>query len=165
MGRYCLKGDCKKLFPIRADELDDTEVDAMIEKSEYDIDSALSPMYNVPFDNAVKHPKGIPPKIRWLSAELVVCIAHSRLYDQGQINETDYGTGCYSRVNKQISDLLNCEAGLVYTDGTIVSRTGKCPEDAPTSGNGGPLSNTLNDDAIFSLQDPIDSNRTYYGGP
>ena len=165
MGRYCKPEDCRKLFPIGADTLTDKEVNAMIEKSEYDIDGGLAPMYDVPFSDAAKHPKGVPPKIRWLSAELVTCIAHSRLYDQGEINETNFGTGCYSRVNKQIADLLNCEAGLVYTDGTIVARIGRCPEDAPTSGDGAPLSNTLGDDAMFTLQDPTDPNRTYYGGP
>ena len=56
MGRYCSLGDCRKLFPIRGDELSDPEVNAMIEKSEFDIDSGLAPMYDVPFDDAVKHP-------------------------------------------------------------------------------------------------------------
>ncbi len=165
MGRYCSLADSRRLFPVRGDEISNDDVNANIEKAEYDVDSGLAPMYDVPFDDAVKHPKGVPPKIRWLSTDLVVCILHSRLYDQGEINETDYGSRCYSRVNKQIADLVNCEAGLVYTDGTIVPRIGKCPQDAPTSANGAPLSNTPPPDAVFSLEDPVDVNRTYYGGP
>lgn len=165
MGRYTSLADCRRLFSTRGDEIDNDDVNAVIEKAEFDVDSGLAPMYDVPFSDAVKHPKGVPPKIRWLSAELVVCILHSRLYDQGEINETDYGGRCYARVNKQIADLVNCEAGLVYLDGTIVPRIGKCPQDAPTSANGAPISNTLGDPVIFTLEDPIDTTRTYYGGP
>ena len=163
MGRYCSKNDALSLTTMRESEIED--VPSNIEKAETDIDTALGAMYAVPFDNITIHPKGVPPKVRWLSAELTACILHTKNYDQGEINQTDHGRNCYDRVMAQIRALVNCEAALYYTDGTEVARIGKCPEDSPGHGQtGAPISNTLGQDAIFGLNDIVDKNRVRRGG-
>ncbi len=162
MGRYCSKDDALSLTTMRDSEVGDVETN--IEKAEADIDSALGSMYDTPFDDLTAHPLGIPPKVRWLCAELTACILHTKNYDQGEINETDHGRTCYDRVFAQVRALVTCNAQLVYTDGTEVKRIGKCPEDSPGDGTtGAPLSNTLGQDAIFSLNNITDKNRKYYG--
>ena len=152
---YCTAIDVRAIMLLQKSELDDPTLTTIIAKAQSDIDSELATMYDVPFNDVAVHPD-IPEKIRWITAEMAKCIAHNKVYDDGEPNETDSGDICYVRVQAQLKRLRICEAGLVYHDGSPVPRIGDCPEDSPgpeNQGGGGVLTNTINDDAIFSLDD------------
>ena len=156
---YCKKEDVKALTTFKRGEISDPQVESIIGKAKADIDASLSTMYNTPFDNVAVHPKGVPEKIRWLTAEKAACIIHFREYDEGEPNQTDYGKNCHDRVEAQLKQLRECAAGLIYPDGTEVPRIGDCPQNSPGSGTAYVpiMSNTINDAAIFSLDDITDT--------
>ena len=143
---------------IQESELDNSSLNTMIGKAMTDVNSGLQEMYEVPFNDVAIHPKGIPEKVRWLTAEIAKCIAMEALYDDGEPNETNVTSGCFRRTAAQIQALIDCEAGLTYLDNTPVPRIGDCPDDSPGGGQGyvPVMSNTINDDAVFSLDDIVD---------
>jgi len=143
---------------MKSDEIKDAAVITLISKAMADIDAGLATMYDVPFNDVAVHPKGIPEKIRWITAEKAVCIAHFKLYDSGEKIETNYGRNCHDRIETQLSNLRKCLSGLTYSDGSPVPRIGDCPDDSP--GPGASVitikSNTQNDPYIFDLNDVRD---------
>lgn len=162
---YCNPDDVRVICSMKSDEISDVHIASICGKAKADIDSGIGSMYRVPFDDAVLHPRGVPEKIRWLCAELAKCIIHSREYDDGEPNETTTTASCFRRVDEQISALINCEYGLTYPDNTIVPRIGKCPDNSPSpSSMYAPImSNTIRDDAIFTLEDITDNEKDTCG--
>lgn len=163
---YCNSNDVRVICAIQKSEVSDEQISSIIGKAMADIDSGIGSMYNVPFNDVVKHPKGIPEKIRWMTAELAKCIIQSREYDESEPNQIGTTQSCYARVNAQISALIKCDASLTYPDNTPVPRIGDCPDDSPSGEQGyiPVMSNTINDDAIFTLDDITDSETDHCAG-
>lgn len=155
---YCNVADVRSIMAIKQSELDDETLKTIIFDAMSHINSGLATMYRTPF-NIPPHPH-VPEKIRWMTATLAKCISHSREYDQGEPNETNVGMNCFDRIEQQLKDLRECKSGLVYNNGDIVPRIGECPDDSPGPEDYVPiLSNTINDDAIFTLHDIKDPYR------
>ena len=158
---YCSADDVRSLVQAASKKsiISDSELLTNISKAQADVDSGLSTMYDVPFSNITTHPKGIPEKIRWLTAEKAGCIVHTKIYDEGQPNQTDAGKTCHDRVEAQLDRIRRCLEGLTYTDGSNVPRIGDCPDDSPGSGSDYVpiMSNTINDRYIFDTYDIKDT--------
>jgi len=152
---YCTDADVRTLSPFKKSEINETEMQNIIVAAISYIDKGLATMYDVPFDDVVVHPLGIPEQIRWLTAEKSKCLCHHKLFDDQEPNETDAGKNCNDSIDEQLQRLRDCDDGLTYPDGSEVPRTGNCPDDSPGPGNNQTVvkSNTQNDPYVFDLQD------------